>query len=351
MWLNYRGIGVSKGVEGYVSPAYRVYHLDTEIVDPRFIHHLMRSDLYVGIYTKHLKGIRPNSLQVSTYDFQHIKMVLPPLQEQKLISRYLDKKTEQIDDLIEKIQKKIEFLKEQRTSLINQCVTKGLDPNVEMKDSGVEWIGEIPKHWEISKVKWVTEKIGSGVTPRGGSEVYSDSGIFFLRSQNIHFDGLHLDDVVFISEEIDQSMPGSRVKKDDVLYNITGGSIGRCCLIDSDVPMNVNQHVCIVRPSDKIVPEYLLAFLSSHTGQTQLEMNLTGSGREGLNFENLGNFQIPRADWEEQKAIGSKISKISQEFFILSEKLTKHKKLLSEYRQSLISSVVTGKVRVTEDMM
>ena len=91
-----------------------------------------------------------------------IEVFSPPLEEQKLISRYLDKKTEQIDSLIEKIQKKIELLKEQRTSLINQCVTKGLDPNVEMKDSGVEWIGEIPKHWDIKKnLKHLSRERGS----------------------------------------------------------------------------------------------------------------------------------------------------------------------------------------------
>ena len=83
----------------------------------------MRSDFYVGIYTKHLKGIRPNSLQVNTYDFQHIDIIIPPMEEQKLISRYLDKKTQQIDLLIEKIQKKIEFLEEYRQSLISSVVT------------------------------------------------------------------------------------------------------------------------------------------------------------------------------------------------------------------------------------
>ena len=88
-------------------------------------------------------------------EFRRFPIVVPPLEEQKLISRYLDKKTEQIDRLVEKIQKKIELLKQQRTSMINQCVTKGLDPNVEMKDSGIEWIGKIPKHWELIRLKYL----------------------------------------------------------------------------------------------------------------------------------------------------------------------------------------------------
>ena len=320
-----------------------------EGIDPKYLfYYLNMCDLKKVFYS--LGGGLRQSLRYD--EFRRFPLILPDqIEQQQLISRFLDKKTEQIDSLVEKIQRKIELLKEQRTSLINQCVTKGLDPNVEMKDSGIEWVGEIPKHWSLSKIKWVTKKIGSGVTPKGGGDVYSDSGIPFLRSQNIHFDGLHLDDVVFISEEIDGSMSGSRVLKNDVLYNITGGSIGRCCLMDSDVPMNVNQHVCIVRSKEGLDPSYLLTILSSKFGQTQLEMNLTGSGREGLNFENLGNFLIPMMNDSEQQRIGEKVTRINTDFFILETKLKQRIGLFKEYRQSLISSVVTGKVRVTEDMI
>ena len=325
--------------------------LEPRELDPQFIQYLFKNYYFKEEYFRNGKGIHWDLWTTRWDQLKNIKFPIPSNKEQELISRYLDKKTVQIDSLIEKIQKKIELLKEKRTSLINQCVTKGLDPNVEMKDSGVEWIGEIPKHWSLSKIKWVTKKIGSGVTPKGGGDVYSDSGIPFLRSQNIHFDGLHLDDVVFISEEIDGSMSGSRVLKNDVLYNITGGSIGRCCLMDSDVPMNVNQHVCIVRSKEGLDPSYLLTILSSKFGQTQLEMNLTGSGREGLNFENLGNFLIPMMNDSEQQRIGEKVTRINTDFFILETKLKQRLGLFKEYRQSLISSVVTGKVRVTEDMI
>ena len=309
-----------------------------------FITHVTAPEFEMGGRGVTIHHIYPKQIR-------EISIIFPPTKEQKLISRYLDKKTEQIDTLIEKIQKKIELLKEQRTSLINQCVTKGLDPNVGMKDSGIEWIGEIPKHWRLSKVKWVTTKIGSGVTPRGGGEVYSDEGVPFLRSQNIHFYGLRLEGVVYISDEIDQNMLGSRVCKNDVLYNLTGGSIGRCCLVETDQPMNVNQHVCIVRPSKKVAPGFLVTFFSSEIGQKQLRMNLGGSGREGLNLKNLGNFQIPQMSIEEQNLISSKVLKLNQIFFTLSRKLDTRIELLKEYRQSLISSVVTGKVRVTEGMI
>jgi type I restriction enzyme S subunit len=128
-----RGLGVSP-YDGIVSPAYSVFTFNDECY-PDYYNYLLRSDEYITEFRKHSTGITMSRLRLYDDSFGTVLAHLPPLDEQKLISRYLDKKTEQIDRLVEKIQKKIELLKEQRTSLINQCVTKGLDPNVEMKDS------------------------------------------------------------------------------------------------------------------------------------------------------------------------------------------------------------------------
>ena len=103
------------------------------------------------------------------------------------------------------------------------------------RDSGVEWLGEIPEHWEITKVKRVATKIGSGKTPRGGSEVYVSDGVTFLRSQNVHDSGLRLDDVVYISLDIDEEMDNTRVQSGDILLNVTGASIGRTTLVPSSL--------------------------------------------------------------------------------------------------------------------
>ena len=117
------------------------------------------------------------------------------------------------------------------------------------KDSGVQWIGEIPGHWGCVRLKYITSKIGSGSTPTGGADVYQDHGVIFLRSQNIYNYGLELVDVAYISEDIHQEMKGTHVHSGDILYNITGGSIGRCCLAPESLgEANVNQHVSIVRP-------------------------------------------------------------------------------------------------------
>ena len=316
---------------------------------PKFQYYLLSSPKIIDHFNSLSQGVKVPRPPVN--EMLNTLCPVVPLSEQKQISDYLDRKTQQIDDLSEKTERKIELLKEQRSSLINHCVTKGLDPKVEMKDSGVKWIGEIPRGWEIIPLRYNTKKIGSGVTPRGGSEVYSETGIPFLRSQNIHFRGLSLEDVVYISEEMHESMSGSKVQSGDVLINITGGSIGRCCFINDFTKYNVNQHVCIVRPKKQLETRFLNYFLSSQFGQFQVKLNITGSGREGLNFENLGNFSVPKISLPEQKQISDYLDQETRKIDQMIDTETKRSNLLKEYRQSLISSVVTGKIDVRGEVV
>ena len=276
------------------------------------------------------------------------KFVMPKkLEEQQQIANYLDKKTNKINEIIAKNKQLIDLLEEKRTTLINQVVTKGLNPDVTMKDSGVEWIGEIPKHYSIVKLKFLTSKIGSGKTPRGGSEIYVSEGIPLLRSQNIHFDSIKLDDVVYVTDEINQSMLSTVVKNNDVLLNITGASIGRCNYIEDINIANVNQHVCIIRPNKKIFYKYLNYFLQSDCGQNQVFLNQNGTSREGLNFEDLSNFYIilPN-DIKEQKTVVLYLEKEIMKIYTTINKVKENIQLLEEYKSSLIHHVVTGKIDV-----
>lgn len=327
-----------------VSPGYMVLQLQRQS-DPKFFEFLLHV-----FDTEHMKSLGSGVRQ--TISFSHLKterLPLPPIDEQRKIGQYLGRKTTLIDSLIEKTVRKIELLKEKRTSLINEVVTKGLNPDVEMKDSGVEWIGEIPSHWGVTKLGLYTTKIGSGSTPRGGAEVYVDSGIPFIRSQNVHFEGLKLMEVSFIDIETHYSMKGSVVRKEDVLLNITGGSIGRCCVVDVEEEMNVNQHVSIIRTKSQLLNRFLNFLISCDVGQSQVRFNLTGGNREGLTIEGIRNFQITLPPFHEQEQIVDFLDK--QTSTIDSTITTEEKRieLLKEYRQSLISEVVTGKVKVTRD--
>src|SRR5690606_313256 len=168
-------------------------------------------------------------------------------------------KCAKIVELVAIKEQQIDKLKELRQVKIHQAVTKGINPNAEMKDSGIDWIGEIPKHWEVKRLKTQSSKIGSGITPNGGATGYLDEGIPLLRSQNILFERIELSNVAYISTTIHNQMNNSKVKKWDVLLNITGGSIGRCNVVDFDLEMNVNQHVCIIRPQN--INSYFLNYL------------------------------------------------------------------------------------------
>jgi type I restriction enzyme S subunit len=314
------------------------------VENTRFQYYFIQSSNFQDKFRLSLSGLI-GGVSIST--LRDFELVLPSIQEQHQIVQFLDEKTVLIDKLISTKERKITLLKEQRTSLINQVVTKGLNPNVKMKDSGVEWIGEIPEHWKISKLGFYTTKIGSGSTPKGGSEIYPDSGIPFIRSQNVHFNGLRLSDVSFIDFDTHKSMKGSKVIKNDVLLNITGGSIGRCCIVEVEGEMNVNQHVSIIRTTLELVNYFLNYILSSDLGQSQVLFNLTGGNREGLTIDGIRNFRITIPPMKEQLQMVQHLNFKTKEIDDLIQLEQKKIDLLKEYRQSLISEVVTGKIKVT----
>lgn len=291
-----------------------------------------------------------------TISFNHIansELPFPPLPEQEAIANFLDDKCEKIDSAVGLKEQQIEKLKELRQITIHNAVTTGIPRHAEpvkaspkMKDSGIDWIGEIPEHWEVKCLKHLSSKIGSGVTPSGGGSTYLNNGIPLLRSQNILFDKIELSNVAYISQKVHDEMTNSKVKKHDVLLNITGGSIGRCNVNRLEIEMNVNQHVCIIRPHN-INHFYLNYLISSEVGQAQIWYYQQGGGREGLNFQNLKNFRLPIPPLSEQQAIVTYLeeqtSKIEKAIAQKQEQIVK----LKEYKQSLINEVVTGKVKVT----
>lgn len=321
---------------------------DLKKTTTKFLFHFMKSiNFFESIEIGWSFGTQQN---IGMGVIENLPIVAPPIAEQISIATYLDRKTVQIDNLISKKQKLIELLKEERAAIINQAVTKGLNPDVPMRDSGIEWLGEMPKHWEVKRLKLLVNKVGSGVTPRGGASVYQKDGISLLRSQNIHFEGLKLDDVAYISEQIHNEMSGSKVKPNDVLLNITGASIGRCCIVPSDFgEANVNQHVCIIRPNRQIESGFLHKYISSDNGQAQIFSSEKGISREGLNFEQLKGFQVLLPPIGDQNDIKDYIESATTKIDQTTSKIEKQIELLKEFRTALISEVVTGKIDVRHE--
>ena len=289
------------------------------------------------------RGLR----QILAYrELKNQKLIYPLLPEQQKIAYYLDKVCGEVDEMVALQETMIEELKAYKQSVITEAVTKGLNSNAPMRDSGIDWIGEIPEHWEVIKLSFLTSKIGSGSTPTGGANVYVHEGVKFLRSQNVYFEGLNLNDVAFITETIDEEMKGTRVKPGDVLLNITGGSIGRCYYVDESLGRaNVNQHVSIIRPT-KIETIYLKYSLQSDLGQNQIALLQTGGNREGLSAAALSNFKILFPPMSEQRTIASYLdAKCSEIDSLIALKQAKIEEL-KEYKKSVIYEYVTGKKEV-----
>ena len=315
----------------------------SQAVAPRFLFYVLVSKGFIDTINAETFGAKMPRADWEIVS--HQPLPLPPLDTQRRIGRFLDEKTARVDGLIEKKRALLDRLAEKRQALITRAVTKGLNPGAPMKPSGIDWIGNIPAHWELKRLKFGTARIGSGVTPRGGASVYVESGVMLLRSQNVHFEGLALDNIVFIDDVTDNEMSETRVFFGDVLLNITGASIGRCCLFDQvNARANVNQHVCIIRPIE-LVADFVEMLLASSVGQTQIDLSQNGASREGLNFGDLGNFIVPSPPVSEQGAIAQtvrvQVDAIGEQLLYVLQSIC----TLEEYRSALVTAAVTGQIK------
>lgn len=199
--------------------------------------------------------------------------------------------------------------------------------------------------WSLKTIGEIASKVGSGSTPRGGAEAYTNEGVIFIRSQNVNNNQLLLDNVVFIPEATHKKMSGSKVQANDILLNITGASIGRSCVVPNTfVEGNVNQHVCIIRtPNDD--PIFVQSFLSSENGQNHIQAKQVGGGREGLNFQAIRSIDLEMPSREEQIKIASFLSSVDEKI----AQLTQKHELLSQYKQDIIQKLFSQQIRFKAD--
>jgi type I restriction enzyme S subunit len=205
-------------------------------------------------------------------------------------------------------------------------------------------LGWIPEDWEIYKVSDCALKIGSGSTPKGGSQIYVSNGIPFIRSQNVVNNRLELDLNSCIPIQVHESMKNTIVKSGDVLLNITGASIGRSCVVPKDFQEgNVNQHVCIIRTKqDRLLNYYLQFYLSSFPGQKNILKMQVGGNREGLNHSGVGSILLPAPSVAEQQSIVDVLN-------VWDTAITKLNSLIKakqKQKKALIQQLLTGKKRL-----
>lgn len=275
------------------------------------------------------------------------KIGLPPLAEQTAIAAFLDRETGKIDALVEAQRRLIELLKEKRQAVISHTITKGLDRAAPMKDSGVEWLGEVPAHWDIVPLKRNLVFLTSG--SRGWAEYYADDGALFLRIGNLTRDRVDLDlaDIQRVAVPPGSEGERTRVQSGDVLFSITAflGSVG---VVPPELETAfVSQHVALARLADgRLLPKWVAYVTLSRVGKTQLEMGGYGGTKIQLSLGDVGDLLMTVPPTSEQVTILNWLDAKLQEFSALESEAEKAIFLLQERRAALISAAVTGKIDV-----
>lgn len=332
MWLNFTGLGVSK-YEGYVSPAYRAYNISKEMV-PEFVNHLMRSDTYVQKYSSLLYGLRPNSLQVKPYDFEKIEILYPDINEQKRISKYLDEKTYSTDQVIEKKEKLIELLREKRTAQIKNII-KSFDVK------GKEYTKE--------KIKHVIKSIESGVW--GENPLGNNDDIKCLRVADFDYANLGFSNVETIRNN-EKLSERKILQYGDILVEKSGGGektpVGRAILFNSNERMVCANFVDVVRVDrNKILPDFLVFYLSIlYSERINTKYIKQNTGIQNMDIKAYFGEIVSFPDLKVQKEIVDDIQKKMALFDQSIKKVEKTIEFLKEFKASLISNTVTGKIKV-----
>ena len=272
------------------------------------------------------------------------------MSEQRAIAAFLDRETAKIDGLVERKERLIELLREKRIALITRAVTRGLDPNVPMKDSGVEWLGEIPAHWDVKRIKNVSAFVTSG--SRGWADFYSDEGPCFLRIGNMQSGSidLNIDKVQHVDPPPGSEGERTRVRPGDVLVSITA-LIGAVALVPENLPEAfVNQHIALIRPSASDVDSRWMAYcIMSPVGQTQFSADLYGGTKDGLELNDVRSLMVLAPPICEQERIVAYLDSHTKKLMNLVKAVQTAIDLLKEFRTALISAAVTGKIDVREE--
>ena len=250
-------------------------------------------------------------------NFEKLVISFPSINEQKKIADFLST----IDSIISSQKEELAAWEQRKKGVMQKLFCQ--EVRFKAEDGR-----EFPE-WEEKRLKDICCKIGSGKTPKGGQEIYQDCGVMLIRSQNVRNGFLDLTDVAYISNEVNQTMLGSTLKFNDLLLNITGASIGRCCKYNKTQQGNVNQHVCVLRIENQedTLPDFVLSYLLSNLIQNQIDLKQSGGSREGLNFQQVGNLKIKLPSLPEQKKIADCLSSIDEVIKKEKEELEKWQEL------------------------
>lgn len=276
---------------------------------------------------------------------QRLQIPIPPFSEQHRIADYLDRKCSQIDAIIARQQEVIEKLKAYKLSVITEAVTKGLNPHAPMKDSGVEWIGEIPEQWEVRKAAFICDRLVVGVVIKP-AEYFDDKGtIPFLRGINLKEYSINTDNLVYITDETNKMLSKSIVRSGDILI-VRDGNIGVACVVPPFLDGANVVSMIIMTPMKRYNSCYICYFINSSIGKLQFELTKIGSALTHTSVSAVSKLRLAIPPEEEQNKIVEFLDeKCSSIEMLISKKQVIVDNLIA-YKKSLIYEVVTGKKEV-----
>jgi type I restriction enzyme S subunit len=346
MWAWMGALGISP-YAGIVSPSYGVYRVrDPEALLPTFLHHLLRTPAYVAEYTIRSSGIHSSRLRLYPQQLLRIPIPRPPVEEQLAIVRFLDHANRQFDRAIRAKRKLIALLNEQKQAIIHRAVTRGLDPNVPMKDSGVPWLGEVPGHWDVVALRHrYSQCLGKMLDSTRITGTYP---VPYLRNTDVQWDSINHDSLPVMDikpAEYERYL----VKPGDLLV-CEGGEVGRCAIWTGDLAVcGFQKALHRLRPLDESrdLPRFAFYVLRAGAkngafddGHVSTIQHLTG--------DKLRAHRFAFPPGREQEYIVDKLDEETGRIDALIERVRREITLLVEYRTRLTSDVVTGQLDVRE---
>ncbi|EAI4339679.1 restriction endonuclease subunit S [Campylobacter upsaliensis] len=338
MWQG--AVGVNTLTTGIVSPAY-IVAIPNEKILPNFVSYLFKSKIMIGEFDKNSYGLCLDMNNLRYDDFRNIKIPLPPLQEQKEIAEFLDKKCEKIQNYINKKQKLITLLQEKKQALINEVVAKGLNPNIESKNSGIEYLGLIPHHWEVKKLKYVGKVVLGKMLCNEYQKGYSHC--YYLKSKNLQWLNVEVSQVEKMwFSEYEKSL--YRIKKDDLLVS-EGGEVGKTCIWNNELAECYIQNSVHKITLNKFnnAKFFLYAFFA-YGKLGVFDSVVSRVSIAHLVLEKLVNVDMVVPPLQEQKQIANFLDEKCEKINSAIEKTKRQITLIKEYKNTLINEAVCGRI-------
>ena len=338
LWDGANAGEVVKAKQGYLASTMAVLKFADKIGSSQFLFYYLKS--LEAIFKKFANGTTiPHFDSSVLFDY---KYPLPPLAEQQVIANFLDKKTGEIDKAISLFEREKLDLQAYRKAIISETVTKGLNPNAKLKDSGIQWIGQIPEEWSVRKCSRVFDTIGSGQTPKSDKPIYySEAGYNWLQTGDLN-DSLISNTSKKISEEAMQDYNLTQYPVESVVVAMYGATIGKIGYLQ--IETTTNQACCVLNSKSVMRNKYAYyVFLSA---KTELINMSNGGGQPNISQSIIRNFIIPLPPLSEQEAIVAFLDKKTSDIDTAIERINAQIAELQAYRTALISEAVTGKIDV-----